>query len=632
MLNGAGHSRQRQRPALTASEGNSEPGGHESALAAARGREEATRQILQLISSHRDDEAPVFATMLEHAARLCRASHALLLMRNEADTHLELVASNSAKSGFVDSLKLNPHALDNKRSAAVLALDTMTAQHVADLRELFKGDDRAPQLSVAADVEGMRTVLLVPLIIGGRAEGILSVYRLEVAPFSEREVALVETFAEQAVIAIENVRQFREIRVRLEREEATRSVLEVISTSRDDDQPVFSTITEAVARLCNAPLVYICVLNEAGTHVTIPARIGARPAFAERLARFREPLDNDQLLVVRSTRYRKVIRIDDLVDDDLYRAGNEFRVSMVEEEGMRSVLAVPLVSGDRGVGCIMLYRREVAPFSDDEVTLVEGFAAQAAIAIENVRQFRALEDRTTEVETLNANLETRVAEQVDELERMGRLRRFLSPQVADAVVSSGDEKMLGSHRALIATVFCDIRGFTAFCEKAEPEEAIEILQTYHEELGRLIQTAGAGFDHRAGDGVMVVFNDPIPCDDPAGDAVRMAMDMRSQMAGLCADWRRLGHHLGFGVGISLGYATVGMVGFEGRYDYTASGTAVNLAARLCDMAEDREILLSARAAAAVDGAAELETAGTHNLKGFHAPVDVFRVSGTKDTG
>lgn len=191
-----------------------------------------------------------------------------------------------------------------------------------------------------------------------------------------------------------------------------------------------------------------------------------------------------------------------------------------------------------------------------------------------------MEARTAEVQSLNASLEAKVEDQVGEIERMGRLKRFLPAAVADTVVSSGPEAMLKSHRALLGVLFCDIRGFTAFCETAEPEETIEVLQTYHEEMGKLINAHGAGVDLRMGDGVMVLFNDPIPCDDPAGDAVRLGIAMRARMVELCKKWRRFGHRLGFGVGVSLGYATVGIVGFEGRFDYTASGTAINLASRL----------------------------------------------------
>jgi class 3 adenylate cyclase len=298
---------------------------------------------------------------------------------------------------------------------------------------------------------------------------------------------------------------------------------------------------------------------------------------------------------------------------------------LVEVEGARSILVVPLISAGEGIGAIVLYRREVAPFTDDDIAVVEGFAAQAVIAIENVKQFKAPEARNREVQALNAGLESRVAAQVGELERLGRLRRFLSPQVADAVVSSGDSKMLSSHRALLGILFCDIRGFTAFCETAEPEETIEVLQTYHEEMGKLINAHGAGVDHRSGDGIMVIFNDPLPCDDPAGTAVRLALDMRARMAELCLGWKKLGHRLGFGVGISLGYATVGMVGSEGRYDYTASGTAVNLAARLCSEAADGDILLSPRAYMAVQGDFQVQSGGELNLKGIHTPIEVFRV-------
>jgi adenylate cyclase len=249
--------------------------------------------------------------------------------------------------------------------------------------------------------------------------------------------------------------------------------------------------------------------------------------------------------------------------------------------------------------------------------------------VKSLLRIKTLHERVqaqaAELAEWNQALEQRVQQQVDELERLARLRRFLSPQVADAVISSGDKDPLASHRALIATVFCDLRGFTAFSGSAEPEEAMQVLQIYHEAMGRLIQEHGGTIDHRAGDGIMVIFNDPLPCDEPIDEAVRMSVNMRECMDGLTGEWRKLGHRLGFGVGISLGYATVGVVGYEGRYDYTANGSSVNLAARLADEAIDGQILISQRAHTALDDSLPTESAGELVLKGFHEPVSAFAV-------
>jgi class 3 adenylate cyclase len=603
----------------------------------AQAREAALRDILQVISRSRDDEKPVLEKILESARRLCETPTAAMVMGRAGDKCQTLAAHHGVSDATIELYRSRQFRMDPKVSLAARAIVECRVIHVEDMAETKGYRDGLPQIRSLVEEQGIRTNLFVPLIAQDGAIGAFVLFRQEVRPYTEGQIALVETFAEQAVIAIEKVRQFRELQMRLQREAATREILEVISRSRDDETPVFDSILKAAQRLCNAPLAFLSMADENRTHVTIPAQRGARPTFAEVLAAFVEPVERTDLLPVRSVLDPRVIRMDDVADEDLYRARDPRRVQMVEVEGVRSILVVPLISGDRGIGGIVLYRREVLPFSDDDVVLVQSLAKQAVIAIENVRQFRALEARTEEVraqaaelQTLNAELESRVAGQVDQLERLGRLRRFLSPQVADAVLSSGDETMLGSHRALIAVLFCDIRGFTAFCERAEPEETIEVLQTYHEEMGALIRTHGAGVDHRSGDGIMAIFNDPLRCEDPAGDAVRMALAMRERMATLCGRWKRFGHQLGFGVGISLGYATVGMVGSEGRYDYTASGTAVNLAARLCDEAADGEILLSPRACAAVEEGFETVARGTLAFKGIQAPVEVHCVIGARE--
>lgn len=410
-----------------------------------------------------------------------------------------------------------------------------------------------------------------------------------------------------------------------EHEKATQEILEIISLSRGDEQPVFDAILENAAHLCRAPHAFLQLRNETDTHLKVAAQNFAKSKFLDLLRANPIPLhNNDGSISVRGLNAETPTQYDDirlLEGTVLYTTQLGYAI---EAEGMRTALFVPLIAEGVGIGVICLYKHEVEPFTADEISLVQTFAAQAVIAIENVKQFRALEQ-------LNTELGERVDEQVEEIERMGRLKRFLPPAVADTVVSSGSEEMLKSHRALLGVLFCDIRGFTAFCETAEPEETIEVLQTYHEEMGKLINAHGAGVDHRMGDGIMVLFNDPLPCNDPAGEAVRLAIAMRERMVELCAKWKNLGHRLGFGVGVSLGYATVGMVGFEGRFDYTASGTAINLAARLCDEAQDGEILLSPRARNAVEGDFQVATKGEIGLKGIREPVEVFKISDTAAT-
>ena len=590
-------------------------------------RESASRRILDVISRSRDDDQPVFETILENAARLCQAPMAHLQLVDDTRSKLIIAAHwGDPLTAYEPGVSTLP--LDGDHISARVIREKQ-AIHIADLADddLYRTGN--PVRVKIVDEEGMRTFLAVPLISADQAIGVLILPRREVRPFTPDQIALVETFAAQAVIAIENARQFRELQTRLEREKATREILDVVSRSRDDENPVFNIILESACRLCEAQSAFVIVRDESGEFVYSPAQVGATEEFASVFKDWRAPYATSPLGAVVSMRERRVVAFEDLADTDLYRSGNPDRVRQVDLEGVRSLVNVPLLSGDEAVGVMILYRREVRPFSDDNIALVEAFAAQAVIAIENVRQLKALEDRTEEVQALNSSLEQRVAEQVGEIERMGKLKSFLPSAVADAVVSSGSEDMLKSHRALLGILFCDIRGFTAFCETAEPEETMAVLQAYHHQMGELIAAHGAGVDHRMGDGIMVLFNDPLPCDDPAGDAVRLAMAMREKMAELCKSWKKLGYRLGFGVGVSLGYATVGMVGYEGRADYTASGTAVNLAARLCDKAEDGEILLSPRAAIAVEDDMVCEPGGELELKGLTAPVKVTRVVAAK---
>ena len=237
-----------------------------------------------------------------------------------------------------------------------------------------------------------------------------------------------------------------------------------------------------------------------------------------------------------------------------------------------------------------------------------------------------IQAQAAELAELNLTLESRVSAQVDELEHLGRLRRFLSPQLADLVVSGGDEALLTSHRREITVVFCDLRGFTAFSETAEPEEVMAVLGEFHKELGQLIFEFGGTLERFAGDALMMFFNDPFPCPDPPLQAVRMAVAMQERIAELRAGWQKRGHDLALGIGIAVGYATLGRIGFEGRFDYGAVGSVVNIAARLCGEAVGGQILLADRAYAAVEGNVVGEPLGPLTLKGFHRPVQAYLVA------
>ncbi len=244
-------------------------------------------------------------------------------------------------------------------------------------------------------------------------------------------------------------------------------------------------------------------------------------------------------------------------------------------------------------------------------------------------QASRLEVQSAQLVEWNQTLEQRVAEQLEELERVGRLKRFFSPQLAELIVSSGDERLLESHRREITVVFCDLRGFTAFSETAEPEEVMRVLRDYHAAMGELIFQHEGTLERFAGDGLMVFFNDPLPCADPAERAVRMALAMREQVAELTGTWRKRGHQLDFGVGIALGYATLGKIGFQGRFDYAAIGPVTNLASRLCDEARGGQILVSQRVYAAVEEFVEAEPVGDFPLKGILKPGPIFSVLGPK---
>ncbi len=246
--------------------------------------------------------------------------------------------------------------------------------------------------------------------------------------------------------------------------------------------------------------------------------------------------------------------------------------------------------------------------------------------VRSLLRIKALHD---ELVALNHTLERRVTEQVAQLERLGRLKRFFSPQLAELIVSGGAEDPLRSHRREVTVVFLDLRGFTAFAETAEPEEVMGVLREYHAEMGRLVLEHEGTLERFTGDGMMIFFNDPVPVPDAPLRALRMAAAMRERVAELSAKWRKRGFDLDFGVGVAQGYATIGAIGFEGRWDYGAIGTVTNLAARLCGEARPGQLLVSQRVLAAVEDQVEADPARELVLKGFSKPVPAYNVIGLK---
>jgi adenylate cyclase len=476
--------------------------------------------------------------------------------------------------------------------------------------------------------------------------GSFSLARERIEAFTEKQIAVVENFAAQAVIAMENARLLVELRARtsdleqsLEYQTATSDVLQVISRSTFDLKPVLDTVIDTAARLCQAEVGFIATRDGDDYR---PLATFAVSTSRERFAPWSDTLipaeHPDSLVLTKDLRTRvfkadnttvvghavserKIIHVADVQTEPAYASSP----SVVLSTGLRTVLGVPLLRLGEPIGFLSLGRWRVEPFTDRQIELVRTFADQAVIAMENARLLGELRQRTDQVAELNRGLEARVAEQVEELGRVGRLKRFLAPQLAELIVSQGNEKILESHRREIVVVFCDLRGYTAFTETAEPEEVLDFLRDYHGALGPLVAQFEGTLDQFSGDGIMVFFNDPVPVPDPAERAVKMAVAMREAAGALVADWRRRDRELGFGAGIAQGYATLGQIGFAERSGYTAIGTVCNLAARLCAEAKDGQILIAGRIAAAVEKVVALENLGSLALKGLTQPVSAFNV-------
>jgi adenylate cyclase len=597
----------------------------EAELAEARDQQTATTEVLQVINSSPGDLAPIFDAMLEKAMRLCEAPFGALLRFN-GKVFRAIAARDTSGAAAVlgDPVEADPGSALER---LVLGDEVVHIRDVVDTEAYRSGV--ASRLKLVETI-GARTALWVALRNNDVLLGGFALYRKEVRPFTDKQIALLQNFAAQAVIAMENARLLTETREALEQQTATTEVLQVINSSPGDLAPVFDAMLEKATSLCGAafgllftwdgdcfhPVAWRGISRELLAVLREPSR--PQPGtLTWRIARGENIVSSADLLEALSTA--------DLLEAEAYRNGIARVRALVDFGGARSHIGIALRKDDAVLGHLSIYRQEVRPFTDKEIALLQNFAAQSVIAMENARLLSELRQRTDQVAEMNRGLEARVAEQVEELGRVGRLKRFLAPQLAELIVSQGDEKILESHRREIVVVFCDLRGYTAFTETAEPEEVLDFQREYHGALGPLVTEFEGTLDHFAGDGIMVFFNDPVPCPDPAERAVKMAMAMREAAGKLIAVWRRHGCELGFGAGIAQGYATLGQIGFSDRSGYTAIGTVCNLAARLCAEAKDGQILVSSRIAEAVEAVARLEELGNLEVRGLRRPVATFNV-------
>ena len=426
--------------------------------------------MLRIISSSPSNLDPVFEAILANASRICEANFGMLNLYE--DGAFPVVATHNAPPAYTELRRRQPRVHPAPYHPLGRVAATKQVLHIADIRTEEPYRKRDPAYLVFSDLAGGRTLLIVPMLKENDLLGTISIFRQEVRPFTDRQIELVQSFAAQAVIAIENTRLLSELKQSLEQQTATSEVLQVISSSPGDLEPVFATMLENAVRICDAK--FGDVYRWEGDVGRLLATHKTPPAFVEELRRL--PFLRPSAAGLRMAVTKSVVHISDLSAEQAYiERSNPVFIAAVELGGARTILLVPMLKENELIGAFVLSRQEVRPFTDKQIALVQNFANQAVIAIENTRLLKELRERTEEVEKLNQQLEQRVADQVGEIERMGRLRRFLPPQVADLIVASGTEKQLESHRREITALFCDLRGFTGFTESADAEDVMALL-------------------------------------------------------------------------------------------------------------------------------------------------------------
>ena len=376
-----------------------------------------------------------------------------------------------------------------------------------------------------------------------------------------------------------------------EQQRAISSVLRAVARAAGL-QPVLDEVIGAARQLCDGEYGSLHLL-----HGNLLPAVSCSGSFEQWEYDKGHPHTLDRTTIVgRTAVSRSPVHIPDLLTDPEYSYPGP-------RTGIRAGLGVPVLFEDELIGVMGIVRAEPEPFTDEQIQLVQTFADQAAIAIANARLIDAVERQRTE------------------------LSRFVSPRVAELLSSEQGEQLLAGHRAYITCLFCDLRGFTAFAETSAPEELFELLCEYHTTVGELIPAYDGTLEHFAGDGLMVFFNDLVTVEDHELQAIRMALGVQERFDELADTWRKRGFDLGLGVGVAAGYATLGRIGFEGRYDYGALGPVTNLASRLSTYATPGQVLISQRVFAEVENVVDAEPVGEIELKGFGRAVAAYEIRG-----
>ena len=606
-------------------------------LADSLARQTATAEMLGIISRAPTDLGPVFQAVLEKALLLSHSDIASLFRRR--GDHLVLECTQGERSEHLVlgvSLPLNP------RSTA-FALGE--AQHVLDQLAPEELELWPPEIQRGMIAVGMRTVVTVPVCQHSEVVAMLLVTRHEVRAYTDAEIQTLRVFADQAGIAMRNSELFGELQQRntelavsLEQQTTTAEILATISRSPTHLQEVLDAIVGAAGRLFGAKRTSFQVPEGDGMLVRAVYSDDEGTVDLSRFPSEQRLLPREGLASGLAVAEGRTVWVAGGIDaiDTAFPALAESRRLGAWRAG--SILATPMIRDDVAIAAMILERVDPAPFTPAQIALFETLADQAVIALENARLFSELQASrdqerdllstvTAQAEQLtewNRDLAARVEQKVHEIEQLSRLRGFVSPQIAEMIVTGGEDT-LRSHRRDITVLFSDLRGFTAFAETAEPEDVIGVLAQFHAAVGPLVFAYGGTLSQFAGDGMMVFFNDPVPIDRPALAAVRLGVSMRACAADLNEQWQRLGYDLALGVGIASGYATCGRIGFDGRFDYTVMGTVVNLAARLCATAAGGQVLITSRVLNAAQPEVAAVSIGHLDLKGLSRPVPTFDV-------